>query len=77
MKRIAILIFSFVLTSSVAYSDCLKAEDVIEVTLKGLKLTINKQSGINDNLYYPGVREILDAMTGNGVFVDVAYPNDA
>lgn len=47
---------------------------VIEATLNGLKITINKESGSIIELSYPGPGKILEAKPGTGGILDVAYP---
>lgn len=46
----------------------------IEVTLNGLKITIDEQSGSIIRMEYPGPGKILEAMPGKGGLIDLAYP---
>jgi hypothetical protein len=49
-------------------------EDVIEVVLNGLKMSIDKKSGSILGLEYPGPGKILQARPEQSGLVDVAYP---
>ncbi len=48
--------------------------EVVVANLNGLKITIDKESGSIVGLEYPGPGEILQAKTGMGGIIDVAYP---
>ena len=47
---------------------------ITEVTLNGLKITIDKKSGSILGLFYPGTGKMLEAMPERAGIVDVAYP---
>ncbi|MEJ7780388.1 MAG: hypothetical protein WKF68_12445 [Daejeonella sp.] len=50
------------------------ATGTVEVTLNGLKITIDKQTGSITGLDYPGPGKILEAAPERAGLIDVAYP---